>query len=52
MDGRLALLFPPDSRSAVLTRLGAGVMVGCCLGLLAYAVTWQLRRVMAGFESA
>ncbi|WP_068926090.1 DUF4184 family protein [Planobispora rosea] len=45
-------IFPPDSRAAVLTRMGAGVVVGCCLGLLVHAVIWRLRRGVAGFDSA
>ncbi|MBG0832530.1 DUF4184 family protein [Planomonospora sp. ID67723] len=46
------LVFPPDSRAAIVTRMGAGVVAGCFLGLLAYAVTWRLRQVMAVFEGA
>ncbi|GII03978.1 DUF4184 family protein [Planobispora takensis] len=44
------LLFPPDSPSAVVTRLGAGAMAGCSLGLLAYAVTWRFRKTVTVFE--
>ncbi|GAA3441532.1 DUF4184 family protein [Planomonospora venezuelensis] len=46
------LVFPPDSRAAMATRLGAGVVVGCFLGLFAYALVWRLRQVMAVFERA
>lgn len=45
-------IYPAFGRVETLTRMGAGVVVGCCLLLLLYAVMWQLRRVMAVFEGA
>ncbi|MFF5112920.1 DUF4184 family protein [Streptosporangium sp. NPDC000509] len=47
-----ALTFPSDTRAELVTRLGAGAVVGCSAMLLVYALIWQLRRVMAVFEGA
>jgi hypothetical protein len=44
--------FSADSLSQAVSRLGAGVVVGCCAPLLTYALIWQLRRAMAVFEGA
>jgi Domain of unknown function (DUF4184) len=46
------VVFSADSLSQAVSRLGAGVVVGCCAPLLAYALIWQLRRAMAVFEGA
>ncbi|MGV9303344.1 DUF4184 family protein [Nonomuraea sp. NPDC004354] len=47
------LLNPPDGGLASLvTRLGAGTLVGSCLVLIVYAGIWQLRRLMAVFDGA
>ncbi|MEV8632320.1 DUF4184 family protein [Streptosporangium sp. NPDC051023] len=45
-------IYPPSSRAELITRLGAGMVVGFCALLIAYAVMWQLRRVMAVFQGA
>jgi hypothetical protein len=45
-------IFPWEGVSQLVTRLGAGVVVGCCVPLLAYALIWQLRRAMTVFEGA
>lgn len=44
------VIYPPGSRAELVTRLGAGVVVGCCALLLLYAAMWQIRRVVAVFE--
>ncbi|GAA2876414.1 DUF4184 family protein [Streptosporangium fragile] len=46
------LVFPPHGIASLVTRVGAGMFAGCCAMLLVYALIWQLRRVMAVFESA
>ncbi|MEU7892750.1 DUF4184 family protein [Nonomuraea sp. NPDC049152] len=50
------LLNPPGpSLAALVTRLGAGTVVGLCVVLTVYAAIWQfrrLRRLMAGFDGA
>ncbi|MEU4535262.1 DUF4184 family protein [Streptosporangium sp. NPDC023825] len=47
-----AVAFPSGGNAELVTRLGAGVVVGCSAMLLVYALIWQLRRVMAVFEGA
>ncbi|WP_433242983.1 DUF4184 family protein [Streptosporangium sp. CA-135522] len=42
--------FPPRSWAETVTRVGAGVVAGCCALLLVYAGVWQLRRLVAVFE--
>ncbi|MGC5015367.1 DUF4184 family protein [Streptosporangium sp. DT93] len=46
------IAFPSGTRAELVTRIGAGVVVGCSAMLLVYALIWQLRRVMAVFEGA
>ena len=43
---------PKFGMAAVITRVGAGTMIGLCLVLTCYAAIWQLRRLMAVFEDA
>ncbi len=45
-------IYPASSRAELITRMGAGVVVGCCALLVVYAVMWQLRRVVAVFQGA
>ncbi|GAA4234892.1 hypothetical protein FHR32_000998 [Streptosporangium album] len=44
------IAFPATGWAQTITRVGAGVVAGCCALLLLYALMWQLRRVMAVFE--
>ncbi|MDP9849927.1 DUF4184 family protein [Streptosporangium lutulentum] len=44
------VVFSWEGTAELVTRLGAGVVVGCGLPLLAYTLIWQLRRAMAVFE--
>ncbi|MFJ2031646.1 DUF4184 family protein [Streptosporangium sp. NPDC087985] len=44
------IAFPATGWAQTITRMGAGVVGGCCALLLLYALMWQLRRVMAVFE--
>ncbi|MFF5208983.1 DUF4184 family protein [Streptosporangium sp. NPDC000396] len=46
------MAFPAPTLAGTITRVGAGVVVGCCALLLVYALMWQLRQVMAVFEGA
>ncbi|MEV4376851.1 DUF4184 family protein [Streptosporangium sp. NPDC049644] len=46
------IAFPPRGMAELVTRLGAGVVVGCSAMLLVHALIWQLRRVVAVFEGA
>ncbi|GAA3131821.1 DUF4184 family protein [Streptosporangium carneum] len=45
-------IYPPSGRAELITRMGAGVVVGCCALLIAYAVMWQLRRAMTVSQRA
>ncbi|MEV7008069.1 DUF4184 family protein [Streptosporangium sp. NPDC051022] len=45
-------IYPASSRIELITRMGAGVVVGCCAFLVVYAMMWQLKRVMAVFQGA
>ncbi|MBB2911143.1 hypothetical protein FHS43_002408 [Streptosporangium becharense] len=46
------MAFPAQTAAQLVTRVGAGVFVGCCALLFGYALIWQLRRAMAVFEGA
>jgi hypothetical protein len=43
---------PAFGLPSVLTKVGAGTVVGCCLVLACYAAAWQVRRLMAVSERA
>ncbi|MGW0479151.1 DUF4184 family protein [Nonomuraea sp. NPDC003214] len=43
---------PAYGLPAVITKVGAGTVVGLCLVLVCYAVGWQLRRLVAVSEGA
>jgi hypothetical protein len=43
---------PHLGQPSVLTKVGAGTVVGLCLVLMCYALVWQVRRLMAVSEGA
>lgn len=43
---------PERGIPSVITKVGAGTLVGLCLVLTGYMMVWQVRRLMAGFEGA
>ncbi|MEU7001213.1 DUF4184 family protein [Nonomuraea sp. NPDC046570] len=48
-------LYPPAAKfgiAGLITKVGAGTLVGLCLVLACYATIWQFRRLVAVFEDA